>query len=133
MIKTHSQAVSSLLDELEGRHTGRPERRRGPIERARWTPTVVKLSDPREDIEDVLKALDDEVVPGRRRSRWLQRHSRGGDLTRDRHGLVVFEGRKCCVEAMFRMEKRLHLLKPGDHDFACENCGAQYRIVNVMR
>jgi hypothetical protein len=121
----------SLLDEIEGMVQGRRPVSYG--ETARLTPTVRKLSDPREDVEDVVKLLDAGEMPALRPSRLMQRQRRQRrNLDSTDSGVVELNGRPCCIETMIALDRRLHLLRL-PHQFTCETCGTIYEIVSQMR
>lgn len=125
----HSDRTGSLLDELAGRAQGRI---RPQVATARWAPTVRKLDAPIEDIEDVVSVLDAGEVQGVRRSKLMERYLRPRAVDTTESGLVVFEGRRCCLETMAGVQRQLHHLSL-PYPFQCDTCGTTYVIESQMR
>lgn len=125
----HSRITGSLLDELAGRVDGRPA---PDTAVARWAPTVRKISDDRAVVEDIVALLDDEGMPGIRRSRVMQRQRNRSALGTTESGTIEFESRRCCAETILAVDRRLHLLKL-PYQFTCETCGTVFEIAHQMR
>lgn len=125
----HSRTTGSLLDELAGQAQGRL---RNPAPTARWAPTVRKLDAPIEDIEDVVSVLDAGEVQGVRRSKLMERYLRPRAVDTTESGLVVFEGRRCCLETMAGIQRQIHLLSL-PYPFCCDTCGTTYVVESQMR
>lgn len=126
----HSSTTGSLLDEIEGHAQGRVPRVGESL--ARWVPTVHKVLDPREDLEDVVKLLDAGEVPELRPSYLMQRLKQQGRVDETESGVAMFEGRPCCFRTIIAVQGRLHLVKL-PYPFTCETCGTTYELSGEMR
>lgn len=124
-----SKGTGSLLDELAGQAQGRM-REPGPTRR--WAPTVRKVAAPIEDIEDIVKILDDGEVSTVQRSKLMERYRAPRQLDSTESGLVVFEGRRCCIERMAGIQSQLHNLRL-PYSFECDSCGTTYVVESQMR
>lgn len=129
----YSPGVGSLLAKLERDKSGVIERvirgNSSTPRPLRWTPTIRKVSDPREDIEDIVGQMDDEAVNAPSPAGWLHRRRERQGVP---DGVVELEGRPCCLRTALAVEKRLHLIR-GPYTFTCDNCGTTYEIVGEMR
>ena len=94
-------------------------------------PTMVKLHDPVEDVEDVVRLLDEATPEGRRRNRWLQRRDRSGTIV-DAKGRPTVDGRACCSALARSIDRSLHYMRPGV-TMVCPGCKTTWVIQILVR
>lgn len=127
-----SDTTRGLLAELEQRSRGPggpPGKTDTSTVTGRWTPTIRKIADPREDVEDLVAAMDDEVVHGSGVASWLHKNRERRSMP---DGMVLMDGRPCCIRTALEVERRLPLLRM-PFQFTCDNCGSVFEIVSTMR
>ena len=123
-----SSGSNRLLEIMLGANDSAAERFRAPMAAG---PTLVKVSDPLQDVEDFVELLDEATPEGRRRNRWL-RNRKGRGVAVDGRGRVTVEGRPCCTDLAQRIDKSLPYLPiPSDH--VCPGCGTTFRIEMRVR
>lgn len=83
-------------------------------------PTLVKVENPLEDIEDIVERLDEASEVGRRRNKWLARRRGTMAVGRNRAGELTLDGRTCCYLTARALSTALpHLQLPYRHTCSC--------------
>lgn len=101
-------------------------------------PEAVLISDPVADLETVVNAFADaeELAAGvrtRRRPGWLSRQrGRGGQVSMRASGLLVYEGRRCCMTHLLGLNGILGRLRL-PYATECPTCHATFSIEQRVR
>lgn len=93
-------------------------------------PVAEKVSDPYEDIADVLEIIVGDAPARRPPNAWLRRNK--GPAVDVEYGQVRVEGRACCARMLMALDRRVHLLRL-PYDASCEECGTVYRVSQRLR
>lgn len=123
-----SSSAASLLALIAGHHND-VEGRASPYPGS-MGPTLVKIADPREDVESVVELLDEATHAGRRRNRFLAKRRMPG-LVQEEDGTYTYAGRKCCGALTVEINRNLHVIAIPS-EYQC-TCGAVYRVQNTPR
>jgi hypothetical protein len=121
-----SSSSTALLSLLTGQVE---DDRASPYPRA-MGPTLVKIADPKGDVEVAVELLDEASGEGRRRNRYLQK-SRAPGLQMEEDGAFTYDGRKCCGELVVEINRNLHVIAIPS-EYQC-TCGAAYRVQTTPR
>jgi len=120
---THSPASMMLLERMFGSLRGSERRGRLPTY---GMPVAIKVSDPREDIEEVVDALFDG--PARRpATSWMKHLTTAGIRPGPHRGPPEIDGRPCCMLMLRSLDSQLGNLRlPSEH--VCPECGTTWRL-----
>lgn len=133
---SYGKTTHRLLDAMEYTATGKTSSALSKVVNA---PTAVLVHDPLEDIEAIVNAFRDadEDAAGISRKRapntWLQkRRGRKQQVSQRQSGLLVYDGRRCCMEHLHGMNTIISRLRL-PYRTKCPTCHATFDIEQRVR
>lgn len=94
-------------------------------------PTMIRIEGPEEDIEEMVRIMDEGNAEGRRRNKLLEREHHAGPGLNSK-GEPVLYGRRCCYKLARKIDQELHRLKLPVRRI-CPGCGTTWGIETRTR